>query len=110
MPASTRQQLIESVHQGHMGVEKKQYVEQKALFWPGMAKQITSYIAQCAVRQKHRYSNEKEHLMSHGVPDRQRQNIAADLFSFDRKDYLVTVDYYIRYFEVDALPNTLSKL
>ncbi|XP_060601747.1 uncharacterized protein K02A2.6-like [Ruditapes philippinarum] len=108
IPAYARQQLIESVHQGHMGVEKTIRRARDALFWPGMAKQITSYIYQCAVCQKHRYSNAKEPLISHDVPDRPWQNIAADLFSFDNKDYLVTVDYYSRYFEVDALPNTQS--
>jgi hypothetical protein len=91
-----------------MGVEKTIRRARDALFWPGMAKQITSYIYQCAVCQKHRYSNAKEPLISHDVPDRPWQNIAADLFSFDNKDYLVTVDYYSRYFEVDALPNTQS--
>jgi hypothetical protein len=70
IPASARQQLIESVHQGHMGVEKTIRRARDALFWPGMAKQITSYISQCAVCQKHKYSNSKEPLMSHEVPDR----------------------------------------
>ena len=48
----------------------------------------------------------KETLMSHEVPSRPWEKIATDIFTLDGKDYLVTIDYYSVFWEVDRLPNT----
>ena len=44
--------------------------------------------------------------MSHKVPSHPRQKVAADIFTCDGKDYLVMVDYFSNFWEVDRLPNT----
>ena len=44
--------------------------------------------------------------MSHEVPPRPWEKIATDIFTLDGKDYLVTIDYYSNFWEVDRLPNT----
>ena len=38
-----------------------------------------------------------------------RQKIAIDLFELDKKEYVVMVDYYSKFFEVSHLPNSKSK-
>ena len=35
----------------------------------------------------------KETLMSHDVPERPWQKAGIDLFTYDSKDYIVTIDY-----------------
>ena len=44
--------------------------------------------------------------MSHEVPSRPWEKIATDIFTLDGKDYLVTIDCYSNFWEVDRLPNT----
>ena len=44
--------------------------------------------------------------MSHETPARPWEQIGVDLFTFDNKEFLVTVDYYSNFWEVDRLPNT----
>ena len=44
--------------------------------------------------------------MSHEVPSRSWEKIATDVFTLDGKYYLVTIDYYSNFWEVDRLPNT----
>ena len=46
--------------------------------------------------------------MCHEVPSRPWQKVGADLFTLHDKDYLVTVDYYSNYWEIDRLYGTLS--
>ena len=57
---------------------------------------------------KHRHSNPKEPLTVHEIPTRPLRNFVLDLFHFDGKGYMVTINYYSRYFEVDSLPDTSS--
>ena len=46
--------------------------------------------------------------MSHEVPQRPWEKVAVDLLTEDQKDYLVTVDYYIGFGELDRLHTTDS--
>lgn len=48
----------------------------------------------------------KETLMSHEVPSHPWEKIATDIFTLEDKDYLVTLDYYSNYWEVDRLPKS----
>ncbi|XP_053383885.1 uncharacterized protein LOC128550041 [Mercenaria mercenaria] len=70
IPVCARQHLVDSVHRGHMGVEKSILRAKDVMFWPGMSKQITDYVLRCAVCQKHRYTNTKESLTPHELPNR----------------------------------------
>ena len=45
-------------------------------------------------------------LLSHKVPDRSWAKVASNLFRFDNKDYLATVDYFSDLFEVDCVYST----
>ena len=47
-------------------------------------------------------------MKPHKIPDRPWQKVGTDLFTVDNKQYLVTVDYYSCYFEVDELTSTTS--
>ena len=46
--------------------------------------------------------------MSHEVPDRMWQKVGTDLFQMDDKDFLLTVDYYSNFWEIDRLEDTRS--
>ena len=52
---------------------------------------------------------QKEPMIPHPVPSRPWQTIAADLFEFQGKEYLVTTDYYSNFFEVDELDTQTLK-
>ena len=73
-----------------------------------MSKEITEHVLQCTTCLKHHNSNAKELLIPHEFPDRPFQKIGVDLFHFDGKEYLLTVDYYSRFFEIDYLPDTCA--
>ena len=45
-------------------------------------------------------------MISHDVPDRPWQKVAADLFTVKGKDNLVTVNYYSNYSELEKLDDT----
>ena len=47
--------------------------------------------------------------MTYSLPTRPWQMIGQDLFTLDGKNYLISVDYYSDYWELDYLTNTTGK-
>lgn len=108
VPASLRQNLLEKIHTGHMGIERSKQRARDDLFWPGMGNAITATVENCSIYQERRSSNTKEPLISHNIPERPWQIVASDLFTWKGEEYMVVVDYYSRYFELDRLHSTTS--
>ena len=108
VPASLRNETLSQIHKGHMGVTKSVERAKDSLFWPGMVKQVTDYVLNCPLCLTHRNSNAKEPMIPSEFPDRPYQKLGADIFHFDRQNYLLTIDYYSRFFEVDLLPDMKS--
>lgn len=48
-------------------------------------------------------------MICHEVPSRPWEKVAIDLFQLEHKDYIVTVDYYSNFFEVDQLSTKTAK-
>jgi transposase InsO family protein len=108
VPTALRPEMIDKVHSSHMGAEKTKQRARDTLFWPGMAKDIDSKVATCQVCATTRASNPKEPLLPHEIPTRPWQKVATDIFTWEKRQFLVTVDYYSRYFEVDELTTTTT--
>ena len=71
----------------------------------GRARQL---VAQCETCAKCSTSQKKETLKPHELPSRPWQKVAVDLFECNNKEYMVTVDYFSNYWEVDKLNSTIT--
>ena len=109
IPPSLRKSMLDTVHSGHMGVEKCQKRARDIMFWPKMSGEIAEYVLSCTICLERRNDNPKEPLQSYPVPERPWQVVACDLFFWNNRNYMVTVCYYSRYFEVDQLDSTTSE-
>jgi hypothetical protein len=108
IPKSLQSEMLQKVHTSHLGMEKCKQRARNVLFWPGMAADIEQFIATCPTCNSKANSNSKEPLLPHDVPSRPWQKVGVDLFTWSNRNYLVTVDYYSRFFEVDELPKTTA--
>ena len=79
------------------------------MFWPRMAAQITDRVLNCHTCSTHQRRNTKEPLLSHPTPSRPWERIAADLCEVNGQHYLVMVDYYSNFIEVDRLSETTGE-
>ena len=84
-------------------MEKCKQRARDVLFWPGMGKQIETLVSSCSICLERRSSLPKEPLLPHPIPDQPWQVIATDLFAWNSSDYIVAVDYYSRFFEVEKI-------
>ena len=96
------------MHEGHIGIEKSIQRARSAIFWPGITNDIKELISACPTCIAYLPSQSKETLLSHEIPTRPWQKVGTDLFTWNNRQFLVTVDYYSRYFEIDELPTTTS--
>ena len=71
--------------------------------------QIEEVVSNCTVCSTYQRSNPKEPLLSHEAPHRPWEIVGADLFELHGKNYLVLVDYYSNFAEVEHLTSTTSE-
>ena len=98
---------MQNIHNGHQGIVRCIQRISSAVWWPGVSSQIENYIKKCPVCLK-MTPNPKEPLMSARLPQYPWQKIAADLCELKGKSYLVIVDNFSRYIEVQSLSSTTS--
>lgn len=81
-----------------MGIEKSKRTAFDIVFWPGMSKSIDDIVGHCPTCQKRCPSNTKEPMIPHCILYRPWQVVGTDLFTWNRENYLVTVDCYRLFF------------
>ncbi|XP_056017509.1 uncharacterized protein K02A2.6-like [Ostrea edulis] len=97
IPTSLKTEMLNKLHEAHMGIVKTQTRAREILFWPKMNQNIENFIGQCAVCNKYRNSNSKEPMVPQEIPSRPWAKVAADMFQFKGSEYLLCVDYYSKY-------------
>ena len=103
VPASVREEILQRIHASHIGVNSCIRRARESVFWPNMTRDISKRISSCTICAQLQAEQSKEPLLPHDIPERPWQKVACDLFEFNHVDYLITVDYYSNFFEVDRL-------
>lgn len=78
------------------------------IFWPGIASEIKQLAHNCEICQEAKPRNPRETLKRHDDGKYVWNKIGLDIFEIEGRNYLVTVDYYSNFIEVDNLTNMTS--
>ncbi|CAC5423834.1 unnamed protein product [Mytilus coruscus] len=105
IPTSMRKNMLNKLHEGHLGIEKTRKLARDSIFWPGINAQITDFISKCSVCLESRRSNTKEPMAESETPELPWMTVGTDIFYWNNNNYLIIVDYYSRYFEIAKLEN-----
>lgn len=106
IPTSLQLEMLEAIHEGHLGITKCQGRAAYSVWWPLLTKNIESMINKCRICSKLR-PERKEPLIALSYPSIPWTRLGTDLFELDKKTYIVVVDYTSRWFEVKQL-NTVT--
>ena len=104
IPKSLRKEIKEKLHAAHMATESMLRRARRTVFWPGMSDEIKQIAESCEVCQETKRSNQKESLRQHEKGNKSWEKVGTDLFQIKGRDYLVLVDYFSNFIEVDYLP------
>eukprot|EP00794_Sanderia_malayensis_P016489 gene16489-18129_t len=109
VPRVLRPAMKEEIHNSHLGIQACLRRARECVFWPAMNAEIKDYISECDICQSYGANQQRETLFPVEIPERPWQIVSTDLCDWNGNNYLVTVDHYSNFIEVDKLPNTLSK-
>ena len=108
VPNSMRPEMLKLIHSSHLGIDKCKRRARDIVYWPGMSAQIEDLVSNCPTCATHQRNNPKQPLLPHPVPSRPWERVGADLCELAGKHYLILVDYYSNFIEVDYLKETTT--
>ncbi len=108
IPRQLRPEILNRLHDGHLGITRCMQRARQAVFWPGLTAEIHRLVERCETCIKNQ-PERKYPMIQTSTPDGPWHKIAIDFMEFNKQRYLVFVDYYSRYIEL-ARVQTLSTL
>lgn len=100
--------MLKLIHQSHLGIVKSRQRAREVLYWPGMSAEIENMIRNCCKCAEIQNRLPRQPLIPTETPELPFEEVASDLFEFEGKQYIVHVDYYSKYIEVDELKDQRS--
>ena len=105
VPHSLRPEILHRIHEGHFRIDKCRARARGAVSWPSINGAVEEMISQCSTCQKLSAKQPKRafYLIPQQVPKRHCTTVAADIFCYKGRAYLLVVDYDSKYPEVACL-------
>ena len=103
IPTSMRKDMLKRIHKSHLGMVTSKQRAKDVIYWPGMNGQIEDTIRRCEICLKYRNKPPKEPMTIHPLPNGPWKKVASDIFELHSKHYIVLVDYYSNFIEVEPL-------
>ncbi len=105
IPRSLRAEMLKRIHSSHIGGDACYRQARDTLYWPGMQAEIKDFVSNCSTCNEFAHNQQKETMLSHDIPNRPWQIVSMDLFSHRQKDYLLIVDHFSDFWEIELLPD-----
>lgn len=103
IPLSWREKILKDIHTGHLGITKCITKATGSVYWFNINNDIEKLINSCDVCNKYSNSNCKEPMLSHEIVDIPWYKVGIDLFELNGEIYIIVVDYYSKYPEIEKL-------
>ena len=109
IPEVMRRDILKKIHQAHLGMEKTKLRARETIFWPGINKHIEDLLKACETCLRNSKKQVKEQLLSSEIPVYPFQIVGTDLFHWNNQRFILLVDYYSRYWEIERLHDAKSE-
>ena len=96
---------MSKIHSGHQGIVRCRLRIAESVWWPGASREMENFVRSCPECQKNTPPS-KEPLIPSELPKHPWEKVASDLFELDKTNYILVVDYFSRYVEVQRLTST----
>ena len=93
VPKAMRADILDRIHDGHLGQTKCLERARGSVYWPGITNQIKQKVASCSSCQAYQKKCNAEPLLEHERPEQPWPKIGVDIFYWNGNDYLLAADY-----------------
>ena len=107
IPESLQQEVLSQLHEGHQGIVNCQNRARISVWWPSISKQLEQFFLKCPTCCKN-FQIVTEPLITTELPSRPWEKVASDLYEFKGASYVLVVDYFSRFIEMQKLSSTTS--
>ena len=108
IPISLHQEYLTELHRGHPGAEGMKRRVRNTVYWPNINEEVDRHVSMCSTCNKHKSHQQKEPLKQLPTPELPWSIVASDLFELDGNSYLIIVDSYSGWWEIEKMTNTTS--
>ena len=93
IPTAMRQDILKRLHTGHQGIVKCRERARQSVWWPGLSTQLIQLVKNCRECCREQKQPAEPLIMSE-LPELPFQKVGTDLFEWEKRSYLLVVDYY----------------
>ena len=108
IPTVLRPFVKEKLHAAHLGYDSMMRRVRTTVFWPGIRQEVKQISENCESCQRNKPQNQRETLIHHDEGSSPWQKIGADLCELHGQNYLIIVDYFSNYIEIERLTLTTA--
>lgn len=105
IPTSLHKLVLSKIHEGHHRINFSMRKAKDVDFWPGMNAQIKAMVTNCMTCAVYQKANSKQEIVFHEIPELPWYKVGTDLFEYNKKYYLLVVDYWSKFIEISLLPD-----
>ena len=122
VPHSLRADMLKEIHRSHIGIGGLKEIHRshigiggclrrarELLYWPRMNAEVKDYVSMCSVCQSYQPEQCRQTLQPHEMPSHPWSKVGADIFELGPQQFLIMVDYWSSYFEVQELKRITSE-
>jgi hypothetical protein len=103
-----RKTVLEKIHYSHLGYNKYVKLSEESVFWPTIRNEIKLMIDSCPQCQKYTSSLPPEPMQAHEIHSIPWYKLGSDIYEINGVKYLIVIDYYSKFVEVEQLNNIIS--
>ena len=108
IPRGMRNEMLQVSHMSHYGFRLQWRRARECIFWPSLKSQLMEYCSNCEACLSFQAKQRKQPMLETTSATFPFQVVFQDLFELQGKQYLVTVDVFSDFFEVDKLGETAT--
>ena len=108
VPQLPRADMLKEIHRSHIGIGGCLRRARELLYWPRINAEVRDYISKCSICQTYQPEQCRDELQPHEMPSRPWSKLGADIFELGSQQFLIMVDCWSNYFEVQELNRSTS--